>query len=147
MPSTMNNWNATPTGWSTAGGAEATIDAPELDSSWEIGLDSAGSADVGGAAFARLRAAIELAHIAAAQKEEAIEAIKTLVANGTIRPVSDEKTNTFSASGVRVNRTPNKRWEQSTKAKEKLAELTGDLRTAGEIKEIAGEDKWSARLV
>ena len=143
----MNNWNATPNGWSTAGGAEATIDAPESKHSWEIGPDSADSADAGGAAFARLRAAIELAHAAAAHKEEAIAEIKALVADGTIRPDSDEKKNTFSAPGVRVNRTPNKKWEQTTKAKEKLAELTGDLRTAGEIKEIAGEDKWSARLV
>ena len=144
-----NTSNVSSDTWSTAG-SEASISEPvQQVSSWEPAplieteaTDSNAARD----AFARLRAAIELAHTAAAQKEAATEEIKALVASGAIQPEAEDKPNSFSKMGVRVNRISSSRWEQSTKAKERLAELTGDLRQAGEIKEVETE-KWQARLV
>jgi len=145
-----NTFNVSSATWSTAGNAASgTDDSSQPISSWEpapLIEPEATRSDAHRTAFARLRAAIELGHKAAADREAALEDIKALVADQAISPDADDKPNSFSGMGVRVNRVVSSKWEQTTKAKERLAELTGDLRKAGEITETKAE-RWQARLV
>ena len=145
-----NTFNVSSDTWNTAGSAASTNEPAAQFSSWEpaplIKPEETVESNAGRDAFARLRTAIQLAQTAAAQKEAALEEIKTLVASQAISPDAENKPGSFTGLGVRVNRVVSPKWEQSTKAKERLAELTGDLRQAGEITKTETV-KWSARLI
>lgn len=115
--------------WNSAGTAEKFIDAqPDVDS-----------------AVSRLRAAIELEKAAIAQKAEALEEIKALVADDSIAP-DEGKAGTYSLAGVRITRSTRAKKVVSTKAKERLNELEGDLRMEGLITETTSE-VWTTKLV
>jgi len=115
--------------WNSAGTAEKFFDAqPDVDS-----------------AVSRLRAAIELEKAAQAQKAEALEEIKALVADDSITP-DEGKAGTYSLAGVRITRSTRPKKVVSTKAKERLNELEGDLRMEGLITETTSE-VWTTKLV
>ena len=97
------------------------------------------------AAFSDLRSAIELCKVADGQKKVALEKVKALVAQNRVER-EEGKEDSFLAEGVRVYKTTPSKWVQSTKAKEKISELTADLKKAGEITEVVSE-QWNTRVV
>lgn len=96
-------------------------------------------------AFGRLRAAIEVEKFAQQQKAEALDEVKALVEARAINP-DEGKEGTFSSAGVRITRTSRPKKVVSTKAKERLNELEGDLRIEGLITDTTTE-VWTTRLV